>query len=117
MHMTPMEIRIIDWSSAGCSSDLARIVPPGRRAVLYINAPIPAAAPPASISHRLTLGKIGGDDARFTLSGGAALPDTALPRLSPPLPGGPWVAGYSPGMEAGHRPVLYAPQGQREGGV
>src|SRR3546814_18078884 len=48
----------------------ARIVPPGRRTVLYINAPIPAAAPPASISHRLTLGKIGGDNARFTLSGG-----------------------------------------------
>src|SRR3546814_14046185 len=45
----------------------ARIVPPGRRAVLYFIAPIPAAAPPASIPHRLTLGKIGGAAARFTL--------------------------------------------------
>ena len=89
----------------------ARIVPPGRRAVLYINAPIPAAAPPASISHRLTLGKIGGDDARFTLSGGAAIPETALPRLSPPLRGGPWVAVYDPGMERGHRRVFYATEG------
>ncbi|HWV61717.1 MAG TPA: hypothetical protein VN034_13725, partial [Sphingopyxis sp.] len=41
----------------------AQIIPPGRRAVLYINAPVPAAFAPRSISHRLTLGKIGGDGA------------------------------------------------------
>ena len=71
----------------------ARIIPPGRRAVLYINAPIAAASAPGSISHSLTLGKIGGDGASFTLSGGAATPDTTtLPRLSPPQRGGPWVA-------------------------
>src|SRR3546814_17112070 len=75
-------MRISDWSSDVCSSDL-----------------------------RLTLGKIGGDDARFTLSGGAAIPETALPRLSPPLRGGPWVAVYDPGMERGHRRVFYATEG------
>ena len=89
----------------------ARIIPPGRRAVLYINAPIAAAAP-RSISHSLALGKIGGDGASFTLSGGAATPETiALPRLSPPLRGGPWVAVYEPGMERGHRRVFYATEG------
>src|SRR3546814_21079559 len=31
----------------------APLVAPGRRPVLYINAPIPAAAPPASTAHRL----------------------------------------------------------------
>ena len=89
----------------------ARILPPGRRAVLYINAPVAAASPPQSISHSLTLGKMGGDGASFTLSGGAALPETALPRLSPPLRGGPWVAIYDPGMERGHRRVFYATEG------
>lgn len=89
----------------------ARILPPGRRAVLYINAPVPAASPPGSISHRLTLGKIGGDGASLTLSGGRAIPETTLPRLSPPLRGGPWVAVYDPGMERGHRRVFYATEG------
>lgn len=89
----------------------ARIIPPGRRAVVYINAPIPAASPRGSISHSLTLGKIGGDGAGFTLSGGVAIPETALPRLSPPLSGGPWVAIYDPGMERGHRRVFYATEG------
>ena len=89
-----------------------RIIPPGRRAVLYINAPVAAASAPRSISHGFTLGKIGGDGASFTLSGGAATPDTtALPRLSPPLRGGPWVAVYDPGMERGHRRVFYATEG------
>ena len=90
----------------------ARILPPGRRAVVYINAPIPAALPPQSISHSLTLGRIGDDGASFTLSAGAATPDTTpLPRLSPPLRGGPWVAVYDPGMERGHRRVFYATEG------
>src|SRR3546814_17201841 len=39
-----------------------------------------------------------------------ALP-ISLPRLSPPLRGGPWVAVYDPGMERGHRRVFYATEG------
>jgi hypothetical protein len=95
----------------GPSAGDARTLPPGRRAILYINAPVRAASPPGSISHRLTLGKIGGDGATFTLAGGAAIPETALPRLSPPLRGGPWVAVYDPAMERGHRRVFYATEG------
>ena len=89
-----------------------RIIPPGRRAVLYINAPIPAGFARDKISHELTLSKIGGDGASFTISGGAATPETApLPRLLPPLRGGPWVAVYDPAMERGHRRVFYATEG------
>ncbi len=71
----------------------ARIIPPGRRAVVYIGAPVPAAFFRGSISHSLTLDKIDTEEPDFTISGGAATPETAaLPRLSPPLRGGPWVA-------------------------
>lgn len=90
----------------------ARIIPPGRRAVVYIGAPVPAAFPRGSISHSLTLSKIDTDEGDFTISGGAATPEAApLPRLSPPLRGGPWVAVYDPGMERGHRRVFYATEG------
>lgn len=90
----------------------ARIIPPGRRAVVYINAPVPADLPRGGILHELTLGKAGADGASFTISGGTATPETtALPRLSPPLRGGPWVAVYDPGMERGHRRVFYATEG------
>jgi len=90
----------------------ARIVPPGRRAVLYINAPVTAGLPRGAISHELTLGKVGADGASFTISGGtASLASALLPRLSPPLRGGPWVAVYDPGMERGHRRVFYATEG------
>ncbi len=90
----------------------ARIIPPGRRAVVYINAPVMADLPRGGISHELTLGKAGADGASFTISGGTATPETtALARLSPPLRGGPWVAVYDPGMERGHRRVFYATEG------
>ncbi|HWW56092.1 MAG TPA: M23 family metallopeptidase [Sphingopyxis sp.] len=90
----------------------ARIIPTGRRAVVYVGAPVPAAFPREPISHRLTLSKIDTDEADFTISGGAATLETAaLPRLSPPLRGGPWVAVYDPAMERGHRRVFYATEG------
>ena len=88
-----------------------RVIEPGRHAVIYVNAQVPDAFSRQSISHRLTLGKIGGDGASFSISGGAATPESALPRLAPPLRGGPWVAVYDPGMERGHRRVFYATEG------
>ncbi len=90
----------------------ARIIPTGRRAVVYIGAPVTADFDRGSISHSLTLSKIDTDEGDFTVSGGAATPEiAALPRLSPPLRGGPWVAVYDPGMERGHRRVFYATEG------
>lgn len=90
----------------------ARIIPPGRRAIVYIGAPVATTLPRGPISHSLTLSKIDTDEGDFTISGGAATPETAaLPRLSPPLGGGPWVAVYDPGMERGHRRVFYATEG------
>lgn len=91
----------------------ARIIPTGRRAIVYIGAPIPAAFPRGPISHRLTLNRIDTEEGDFTISGGAAVPEAAaLPRLSPPLRGGPWVAVYNPAMERGHRRVFYATEGK-----
>lgn len=90
----------------------ARVIEPGRRAILYINAPVPPAFSAASISHRLTLGRVDADGASFTASGGTATIEAAtLPRLAPPLRGGPWVAVYNPAMERGHRRVFYATDG------
>lgn len=96
----------------GPSEANARIIPVGRRAVVYIGVPAPAGFPGGPISHSLTLNRIDTDEADFTVSGGTAVPEaTAHPRLSPPLRGGPWVAVYEPGMERGHRRVFYATEG------
>lgn len=95
----------------GPSEANARIISPGRRAVVYINAPVTSDVR-GPISHRLTLSRIDTDEAAFTISGGATAIDAAtLPRLSPPLRGGPWVAVYDPDMERGHRRVFYATEG------
>ena len=85
---------------------------PGRRAVVYINAQV--SGDPGPISHMLTLQRTdtGGAAESFTISGGAAAVSVApLPRLAPPLRGGPWVAVYEPAMERGHRRVFYATEG------
>ncbi|MBO9696566.1 MAG: M23 family metallopeptidase [Sphingopyxis sp.] len=90
----------------------ARIIAPGRRAVVYINAPV--SGDPGPILHALTLERTNADGSAesFTVSGGAAsLSAAALPRLAPPLRGGPWVAVYEPAMERGHRRVFYATEG------
>lgn len=92
----------------------ARTIAPGRRAVLYINAPTPAGLVRGLITHDLRLSEVApdGTGAIFTVTGGLAKIDTAvLPRLSPPLRGGPWVAVYDPGMERGHRRIFYATEG------
>lgn len=92
----------------------ARMIAPGRRAVLYINALVPAGLPKGLITHDLRLSDAGPDSsgAIFTVTGGLAkIEARALPRLSPPLRGGPWVAVYDPGMERGHRRVFYATNG------
>jgi len=96
----------------GPSEANARIIPVGRRAIVYIGAPVPAGVARGSISHSLTLNRIDTDEGDFTISGGmASLAAAPLPRLSPPLRGGPWVAVYEPGMERGHRRVFYATEG------
>lgn len=92
----------------------ARMIAPGRRAILYINAVVPASLAKGLITHDLLLSDAGPDSsgAIFTVTGGLAkIEARALPRLSPPLRGGPWVAVYEPSMERGHRRVFYATDG------
>ncbi|HWV59488.1 MAG TPA: hypothetical protein VN034_02460, partial [Sphingopyxis sp.] len=55
----------------------SRIIPIGRRAVVYIGAPVPAAYLRGSISHSLTLSKIDTNEGDFTISGGTATPEAA----------------------------------------
>lgn len=89
-------------------------IAPGRRAVVYINAPVPTGLSAGLITHDMRLSEVvpDGTGATYTLTGGLAKIDAAaLPRLSPPLRGGPWVAVYVPAMERGHRRVFYATDG------
>lgn len=92
----------------------AGAIGPGRRAILYINAPVAAGLAKNQITHDLRLSEVAPDSsgAAVTVTGGRAKIEAgALPRLVPPLRGGPWVAVYEPGMERGHRRVFYATEG------
>lgn len=85
------------------------VVPAGRRAILYVNAPLGNGKPKA-LSHRISY-DIGDKPAELAL---ASVPVDAarVPVLGPPLRGGPWVGLYDPAMEWGHRRVIYATEGR-----
>lgn len=89
----------------------ARLVPPGARVVVYLDLPAPA-APPAAVRHRIGFHYAQGDAAPHVLLAPALQVDRRpLPRLGPPLRGGPWVAVYAPEMARGHRRFPYATAG------
>ena len=89
-----------------------RTVPPGARAIVYFNLPI-ARALPATLVHRIDFHFAEGDDRTPRQLTGPAMPVDPRPPviLGPPLRGGPWAAVYAPGMERGHRRVIYATEG------
>jgi hypothetical protein len=80
----------------------------GRRAIVYLDLAIDGPPPPA-IDHRVAFRLRSGDlaEVRRTVDVGTR----ALPRLGPPLAGGPWVAVYEPAMDFGHRRYVYAVAG------
>jgi len=85
---------------------------PGRRVVLYVEAPQPGEPPPAALAHRVELAPSTGEAAFGVLGGRAEVSRSPLAALGPPLRGGPWVAVYDPSLERGHRRVIYAVEGR-----
>jgi murein DD-endopeptidase len=88
------------------------LLPPGRRAVTYLWAPLEG-SPPAAVAHRVEVGAVGAVppvEATLTL---AAVPVSPRPAVAidPPLGGGPWVAVYDPLLMGGHRTTLIAVDG------
>jgi hypothetical protein len=86
------------------------------RAVVYFWIPLAAsAAPPRALTHRVVFRPAAGDDRDPGVLEGAGVNvvgDAIGRPLSSPLRGGPWVAVYEPGMERGHRRVLFAHVGR-----
>ncbi len=90
----------------------ARLVTPGARVTVYIGLSLTSSPPPA-LRHDLRFSVVDGttsSSGRLSI-GPAAVASAPLPVLGPPLRGGNWVAVYEPGMERGHRRVVYATEG------
>lgn len=84
----------------------------GARAIVYLSVPLTKGSPPHVLRHRVAY-TAGTASALSSVEGGATAVDARpLPILGPPLRGGPWVGVYDPGMERGHRRVVYAVGGQ-----
>jgi murein DD-endopeptidase MepM/ murein hydrolase activator NlpD len=83
----------------------------GARSIVYFNVRLPHPRL-QSVRYRVEA-VIEGEPEPLTLLGGVtALDRTKLPRLAPPLRGGPWAAIYDPSLQMGHRRVLYAVGGR-----
>lgn len=83
-------------------------VPSGGRAIVYLAVPLTKDSPPHVLRHRVAY-TAGTASASSLVEGGTIAVDARpLPILGPPLRGGPWVGVYDPGMERGHRRVVYA---------
>lgn len=87
------------------------IVPPGGRAILYVDLELGARAPTA-LHHRVSYKVAESPEAHIVTGGQAAIDARPLPLFGPPLRSGPWVAVYDPQMERGHRRVHYAVGGR-----
>lgn len=85
-----------------------RRLAPGRRAVAYLDLMIDG-APPTTIDHSIEFRLPPGDLAKVRRT--IHIDARPLPRLGPPLAGGPWVAVYEPMMDFGHRRYVYAVAG------
>lgn len=89
----------------------ARSIAEGRRAIVYLS--VPATDTRQRLLHRIELSPPGASAAPIEVVGGAVrVAPGAAPVLGAPLRGGPWAALYDPGMERGHRRVIYAVDGQ-----
>jgi hypothetical protein len=91
-----------------------RSVAPGDSAIVYVNLVLPDAGTPRALAHVVELDAIPREGPRSArIEGGRVrIDDKPLPRLAPPLRGGPWVAVYHPSWERGHRRVVYVTDGR-----
>lgn len=87
-----------------------RAVAPGMRAIVYLG--VPASEDLRALRHRVAFETDGGAPERATIQGGeASIDGRTVPKLGPPLRGGPWAAVFHPAWERGHRRVVYAVDG------
>jgi murein DD-endopeptidase MepM/ murein hydrolase activator NlpD len=98
---------------AGPNGGDPRVVAPGMRNIVYIDVALHGDAP-AKLGHRIQFDAVvDGAREHASVEGGRVAVDARpLPRLGPPLRGGPWVAVYDPAMARGHRRVVYAVDGK-----
>lgn len=96
-RMAPLDAGVL-------AADAKLLIPPGRRAIVYIELELDAA--PAQLMHELSVSGAGPK----TLAHAVA-PEKPTASLGPPLAGGPWVAIHAPDWPRGHRRVVYATDG------
>ena len=85
-------------------------IAPGERAVVFIEVTVPLAAKVRALAHAITYETA--DKTTHTLTPTpVSLRAMNVPRLGPPLHGGPWVAVHDPRWQRGHRRMFYAIDG------
>jgi murein DD-endopeptidase len=90
------------------SSERPTRIARNQRTVVYFWIPLAGAAEvPDSLHHRITVAADGDSTRTSVVEGGATPVRRRVPGLGPPLEGGPWVAVYDPGLQRGHRRVLF----------
>ncbi len=92
-------------------AQLRGAIPPGRRAVLYLELELPPDAVPAAFEHRLAYATENGSE-DVVVGPRVAVERAPLPVLGPPVRGGPWVVIYDASWPRGHRRVFYAIDGR-----
>lgn len=96
--------RMAPLDSGAPPADTALLIPPGRRAIVYIELELDAA--PAQLMHEMSF-----RGAESAAPAHAIAPENPMASLGPPLAGGPWVAIHAPEWPRGHRRVVYATDG------
>jgi len=98
------------------SADVARVIEPGARAVIYMWVALPTSGPaPASLRHRMifSAAAAGGGSPTDAILENFQVPishDAAL-TLRPPFHGGIWLAGDGPANNTNHRRAITAVDG------
>ena len=84
----------------------------GLRAVVYLWVPVDARTSPQSLRNRVRVEQGPPDSLRVQELEGPVVPVTREPVvISPPLRGGPWLAGNGPAARSGHRRALISTGG------
>lgn len=100
-------------ASVAHRADHPLTITPGRRAVVYLDFALKGPEACSVLSHAMTVQPQDGEGPTAKIVGGVTeIARRPVPRLGPPLRGGPWAAIYDPGMKRGHRRVFYATEGR-----
>ena len=100
----------------GSPADVARVIEPGARSVIYMWIAVPASGPvPASLRHRMifSAAAAGGGGPTDAILENVQVPIShdAVLTLRPPFHGGIWLAGDGPANNTNHRRAITAVDG------